>query len=201
MVKSLIPSALLVNIYWQKLLPSLLVQLVALDAQLVAPESAEVQLVFLEGRLFWSVPRRSGWQNVHSTASIPAGKADNTGNSPKHGNSKQDAVMADKCTEISEGGKSPARVSHKPDGTRIFESTLHYHRLSYLPTKAEHVWDLPVAFSGLNALTNLLRDFGFLLGKTLAKQEDTFREWCYFHGDVADGTRNGLQTTGALVAG
>lgn len=58
-----------------------------------------------------------------------------------------------------------------------------------------------MAFSGLNALTNFVRGFGFLLGKTLAKQEDTSREWCYFRGDAADGTRNGLQTTGTLVAG
>lgn len=104
MVKSLTPSALLVNIYWQNLLHSPSVQLVALDSQLVLLESTEVQLVFLEGRLFWSP---CGWQNVHSTASIPAGKADSTGNSPKHRNSKQDAVMADKCREIPKGGKPP----------------------------------------------------------------------------------------------
>lgn len=48
MVKSLTHSVLLVNIYWQKLLDSLLVQLVVLDSQLVPLGSAEVQLVFLE---------------------------------------------------------------------------------------------------------------------------------------------------------
>lgn len=101
----------------------------------------------------------SGWQNVHSTASTPAGKADSTGNSTKHGNSKQDAVMADKCREISKGGKSPARVPHKPDGTRIFESIAHYHSLPYLPTKAEHIQDLPLSFPGLSALINFLNRF------------------------------------------
>lgn len=120
MVKSLTFSVPFVNIYWQQLLDSLLVHLVALDSQLVPLESAEAQLVFLEGRLFWSIPRRSGWQNVHSTASIPAGKADSTGNSTKHRNSRQDAVMADKGREISKGSKSPACVAHKPDGATFW---------------------------------------------------------------------------------
>lgn len=48
-------------------------------------------------------------------------------------------------------------MSHNIDATRIFESTHHYHRLLYFHGKAEDILDRSVAFSGLNALTNILR--------------------------------------------
>lgn len=156
MIKSLTPSALLVNNLLAK--PPSQSLGAAGSPGFTAGSPGECRgPAGLSGRE--ALLERSGWQNVHSTASIPAGKADSTGNSPKHGNSKQDAVMADKCRGISKGGKSPAPASHKPDGTRIFESIIHYHRLAYLPTKAGHILDLPVAFSGLNALTKFLKRF------------------------------------------
>lgn len=58
---------------------------------------------------------------------------------------------------LTNAGKHPKEVNHQPlwPINRNFESTLHCHRLPHLPTKAEHIWDQPVAFSGLDALTNL----------------------------------------------
>lgn len=99
------PSALLVNIYWQKLLHSLLVQLVALDSQLVPLESAEVQLVFLEGRLFWRV-----LDSRMCTALLPPqlGKLTALGTLPSTGTANRMLWW------LTNAGKYPKEANHQP---------------------------------------------------------------------------------------
>lgn len=165
--ESLIPSAVPKTSYWQKLFPRPLLQLVTLKSQLGAVQ-----------RSSWSFWKRgssgasqccSGWQWTCKTASVSAGRSDNTGNSTKHGNNKHDAVMADERRGNIQRSKSAACVSHNTDATRIFESTECHHRLFCFHKKAEDVWVVFVAFSEVDALTNILRDHEFLLENTLSK--------------------------------
>lgn len=129
MFKSLIPSAVLISSYWQKLFPRPLQQLVSLKSHLGAVQrsswafwkrgSSGASHVLLDGRIYATL-LQSQLGNLTTLGTLPNMRITN-----------MMLWWLTNAGEKSKEGKSPAYVSHNTDVTRIFESTHHYHRLFY----------------------------------------------------------------------